>query len=40
MIQAQNVAKELEGRVAELKAEKQHYAEELSRMKEEHDAAL
>ena len=40
IIQAQNVAKDLEGRVAELEAETQHTNEELSRMKEEHVAAL
>ena len=40
MIQAQNVAKELEGWVTELRAEKQHVIKELSRMKEERDANL
>ncbi|GFZ05248.1 hypothetical protein Acr_17g0008200 [Actinidia rufa] len=38
--QRRNVVKDLEGRVAELEAEKQHTTEELKRMKEDHDVAL
>ena len=40
MVWDQNVAKDLEGRVAELEAKKQHVVEELKRMKEDHDATL
>ncbi|GFS30825.1 hypothetical protein Acr_00g0014370 [Actinidia rufa] len=40
MVQAQNVAKDLKGRVAKLKLKKQHAAERLIRMKEDHAAAL
>ncbi|GFS37021.1 hypothetical protein Acr_00g0049280 [Actinidia rufa] len=40
MILSQNVAKDLESWIAELEAEKQHAAEELKRMKEDHSASL
>ena len=40
MIRVQNVAKGLEGQVAELEVKKKHAAEELKIMKEEHDDTL
>ena len=40
MTHAKQVAKDLEGRVVELKDEKQHVDEELRKFKEEHDVAM
>ena len=40
MVRAQSMAKDLEGRVAELVAKKQHAVEELRRVKEKNDTDL